>query len=149
MASSADDHAQPTFPSTEELDVAADAAAAAFAAAADLDALAAAKTAHLGDRSPIALARRALGSLPKDQRSEAGKLVNQVRGRVSAVLDGRTAQLQAERNSRSKSIGQAKARNAPSATPASGWAWPCTLLWDAAVSSAVQASRVFCDMDRT
>ena len=98
MASSADDQAQPTFPSTEELDAAADAAAAAFAAAADLDALAAAKTAHLGDRSPIALARRALGSLPKDQRSEAGKLVNQVRGRVTAVLDGRTAQLQAERD---------------------------------------------------
>jgi len=98
VASSADDHAQPTFPSTAELDAAADAAAAAFAAAADLDALAAAKTAHLGDRSPIALARRALGSLPKDQRSEAGKLVNQVRGRVTAVLDGRTAQLQAERD---------------------------------------------------
>ncbi len=98
MASSADDQAQPTFPSTEELDAAADAAAAAFAAAADLDALAAAKSAHLGDRSPIALARRALGSLPKDQRSEAGKLVNQVRGRVSAVLDSRTAQLQAERD---------------------------------------------------
>ena len=39
MASSADDQAQPTFPSTEELDAAADAAAAAFAAAADLDAV--------------------------------------------------------------------------------------------------------------
>ena len=70
MASSADDHAQPTFPSTEELDVAADAAAAAFAAAADLDALAAAKTAHLGDRSPkitpeerkAALRERLIGS---------------------------------------------------------------------------------------
>ena len=42
-------------------------AESAFAAAADLDALAAAKTAHLGDRSPIALGRRTLGSLPKEE----------------------------------------------------------------------------------
>ncbi|GAC50656.1 phenylalanine--tRNA ligase subunit alpha [Gordonia aichiensis] len=98
MASSADDQAQPTFPSIEELDSAAEAAAAAFGAAADLDALAIAKTEHLGDRSPIALARRALGSLPKDQRSEAGKLVNQVRARAAEALDNRTAVLKAERD---------------------------------------------------
>ncbi|UEA61702.1 phenylalanine--tRNA ligase subunit alpha [Gordonia otitidis] len=86
------------FPEPQELDAAAAAATTAFAAAADLDALAAAKTAHLGDRSPIALARRALGSLPKDQRSAAGKLVNEVRGRVNADLESRTATLQAERD---------------------------------------------------
>ncbi|WP_039993213.1 phenylalanine--tRNA ligase subunit alpha [Gordonia otitidis] len=86
------------FPEPQELDAAAAAATTAFAAAADLDALAAAKTAHLGDRSPIALARRALGSLPKEQRSAAGKLVNEVRGRVNADLESRTATLQAERD---------------------------------------------------
>lgn len=98
MASSADDQAQPTFPQPQELAAAADAAVAAFAAADDLESLTAAKTAHLGDRSPIALARRALGSLPKDQRSEGGKLVNQVRGTVSRALDERTAALQAARD---------------------------------------------------
>ncbi|MFT4127754.1 MAG: phenylalanine--tRNA ligase subunit alpha [Gordonia sp. (in: high G+C Gram-positive bacteria)] len=88
----------PTFPTPEELDAAATAAIAAFESAGDLDALAVAKTTHLGDRSPIALARRALGSLPKDQRSRGGKLVNQVRGTVSAALDARTALLHAERD---------------------------------------------------
>ncbi len=92
------DNAELRFPEPQELDAAAAAATTAFAAAADLDALAAAKTAHLGDRSPIALARRALGSLPKDQRSAAGKLVNEVRGRVNADLESRTATLQAERD---------------------------------------------------
>ncbi|MCH5641381.1 MULTISPECIES: phenylalanine--tRNA ligase subunit alpha [unclassified Gordonia (in: high G+C Gram-positive bacteria)] len=95
MASSAD---QPVFPDQQELENAATAAISAFTAAADLDALAEAKTAHLGDRSPIALARRALGSLPKEERSAGGKLVNEVRGRVSAALDDRTAALHAERD---------------------------------------------------
>ncbi len=95
MASSAD---QPVFPDQQELEAAATAAIAAFTAAADLEALAQAKTAHLGDRSPIALARRALGSLPKEERSAGGKLVNEVRGRVSAAFDERTAALHAERD---------------------------------------------------
>ena len=95
MASSAD---QPVFPDQQELEAAATAAIAAFTAAADLEALAQAKTAHLGDRSPIALARRALGSLPKEERSAGGKLVNEVRGRVSAAFDERTAVLHAERD---------------------------------------------------
>ncbi|WP_279097235.1 phenylalanine--tRNA ligase subunit alpha [Gordonia bronchialis] len=95
MASSAD---QPVFPDQQELEAAATAAIAAFTAAADLEALAQAKTAHLGDRSPIALARRALGSLPKEERSAGGKLVNEVRSRVSAAFDERTAALHAERD---------------------------------------------------
>ena len=47
----------------EALTAAAEAAEKAFAAAADLDALAHAKTEHLGGKSPIALAQRGLGSL--------------------------------------------------------------------------------------
>ncbi|MGO3328111.1 MAG: phenylalanine--tRNA ligase subunit alpha, partial [Gordonia sp. (in: high G+C Gram-positive bacteria)] len=70
------------FPTDEQLEAAVVDAVAAFDSSADLDELAHAKTAHFGDRSPIALARRALGSIPKEQRSAAGKLVNQVRGRV-------------------------------------------------------------------
>ena len=89
---------QNVFPSAAELDEAVRAAVAAFAAAGDLDALGEAKTAHVGDRSPVALARRALGSLPKEARSSAGKLVNEVRGRVTAALEERTAVLSAERD---------------------------------------------------
>ena len=100
MAPPADDQAstQPGFPARQDLDAAADAAIAAFDAAADLDALGRAKTEHLGDRSPIALARRALGGLPKEERSAGGKLVNEIRGRVSAALDRRTEALHAERD---------------------------------------------------
>ncbi|MEO9330511.1 phenylalanine--tRNA ligase subunit alpha [Gordonia aurantiaca] len=95
MATSAD---ETVFPGPDDLEAAATAAIEAFEAAADLEQLAAAKTAHLGDKSPIALARRALGSLPKEQRSEAGKLVNRVRGRVTAALELRTTTLEAERD---------------------------------------------------
>ncbi|MGW0035900.1 phenylalanine--tRNA ligase subunit alpha [Gordonia sp. NPDC003376] len=100
MAPSADDRGSQDlrFPEPQELDAAAQAAVEAFESAGDLDALAAVKTEHLGDRSPIALARRALGALPKDQRSAAGKLVNEVRGRVSAALAARTEVLEAQRD---------------------------------------------------
>lgn len=73
-------------------------AEAAFAGASDLDALAAAKTAHLGDRSPVALARRGLGALRKEQKASAGKAVNVARGRVQQAYDRRLAELQAERD---------------------------------------------------
>ncbi|GAA4679810.1 phenylalanine--tRNA ligase subunit alpha [Gordonia humi] len=86
------------FPSEAQLEAAVVDALAAFDAASGLDELAQAKIAHIGDRSPIALARRALGSIPKDQRSAGGKLVNQVRGRVAAALDARTEVLVAERD---------------------------------------------------
>ena len=46
--------------SQDALTAAVDAACRAFDAAGDLDALARAKTEHLGDRAPIALARQAL-----------------------------------------------------------------------------------------
>ncbi|MBJ7288900.1 MAG: phenylalanine--tRNA ligase subunit alpha [Williamsia sp.] len=80
------------------LDAAADAAVAAFAAAGDLAQLAQAKTDHLGDRSAIALARRALGELPKNERAEAGKRVNVVRTRAQQAYDDRVVVLTAERD---------------------------------------------------
>ncbi|EGD56006.1 phenylalanyl-tRNA synthetase subunit alpha [Gordonia neofelifaecis NRRL B-59395] len=94
----ADDSAVNEFPTSADLDAAVADAVAAFGAARDLDDLAKAKAAFFGDRSPIALARRALGSLPKDQRSAAGKLVNEVRGKVQSALDARTEVLTAERD---------------------------------------------------
>ncbi|APT90859.1 phenylalanyl-tRNA synthetase subunit alpha [Corynebacterium sphenisci DSM 44792] len=86
--------------SAEALDSAADAALAAFAAAADLAGLAEARRAHLGDEAPIPAARRALGSLPKAERKDAGRRVNQARGRVEAAHAARRAELEAEENAR-------------------------------------------------
>ncbi|MDT5321718.1 MAG: phenylalanyl-tRNA synthetase alpha chain, partial [Mycobacterium sp.] len=79
--------------SPEALTAAVDAARQAFAAAADLDALARAKTEHLGDRSPVALARQALATVPKAERADAGKLVNTSRGDVQRDYDERLAAL--------------------------------------------------------
>ncbi|NLF91190.1 MAG: phenylalanine--tRNA ligase subunit alpha, partial [Corynebacterium marinum] len=64
------------------LTAAAETAVAAFDAAPDLESLAVARRDHLGDDAPIRQARRALGTLPKDQRKDAGRLVNMARGRV-------------------------------------------------------------------
>ncbi|AWB83950.1 phenylalanine--tRNA ligase subunit alpha [Corynebacterium liangguodongii] len=75
------------------LNEAAEAALAAFAAAADLPELQEAHRAHLGEQSVIARSRKALGALPKDQRKDAGRMVNMARGRVEKAF----AQFKAER----------------------------------------------------
>ncbi|MBO0853924.1 MAG: phenylalanine--tRNA ligase subunit alpha [Nocardia sp.] len=84
--------------SEEALAAAAADAEKAFAAAADLDALAAVKAEHLGGKSPVALAQRAMGGLPKQDKAEAGKRVNVARGRVVEAFETRRAQLLAERD---------------------------------------------------
>src|SRR5690349_24241562 len=84
--------------SEESLTKAVSAAQHAFDLAADLDELARAKTEHLGDRSPIALARQALGSLPKTDRADAGKRVNVARAEAQRAYDDRLAALRAERD---------------------------------------------------
>ena len=73
---------------------------AALAAAGDLPALAAARTAVLGDRSPVALARRGLGALPGPDRADAGKRVNAVVQALAAAHDARRVELEAERDAR-------------------------------------------------
>ncbi|HKS43854.1 MAG TPA: phenylalanine--tRNA ligase subunit alpha [Amycolatopsis sp.] len=75
-------------------------AEAEFGEAKDLDALAAVKPAHLGDHAPLMLARRAIGSLPKKEKAEAGKRVNEARQAIQAAFDSRRAALQAERDER-------------------------------------------------
>ena len=73
----------PEIQLTEEaLDSAAAAAIEAFENAADLSALEEAHRQHLGEKAFIPQARRALGTLPKDQRKDAGRMVNMARGRV-------------------------------------------------------------------
>lgn len=85
--------------SQDALTAAVEAACRVFDAAGDLDALALAKTEHLGDRAPIALARQALAGLGKDDRADAGKRVNVARGAAQSAYDNRLAQLRAERDS--------------------------------------------------
>src|SRR4051812_20789166 len=68
----------------------------AFNAAADLDALGALKPAHLGDRSPVSLARREIGSLPPHAKSEAGKRVNLARQSIQSYYDSRVTELELE-----------------------------------------------------
>ena len=77
-----------------------DAAIAAFAAASDLDELKSARLAHTGDRAPLALANRAIGSIEPAQRGVAGRLVGQARAAVEAALTERAVVLEAERDER-------------------------------------------------
>lgn len=82
------------------LDAVRDDGLAAVAAAADLDALTALKPAVVGDRSPLAAARRALGGLPASDRAEAGKRVNAVAQVLGRAFDERRRVLEDERDAR-------------------------------------------------
>jgi phenylalanyl-tRNA synthetase alpha chain len=89
---------QPIDLSDDALTKAVSAARHAFDLAADLDALARARTEHLGDRSPLALARQALGTLPTADRADAGRRVNIARTEAQRVFDERLRALRAERD---------------------------------------------------
>ncbi|MBD5788053.1 phenylalanine--tRNA ligase subunit alpha [Cellulosimicrobium terreum] len=77
-----------------------DAALAGIDGAGDLDALKRVRTEHTGDRSPLALANRQIGSLAPEDKKVAGKLLGPLRGRVSQALAARQAVLEAERDER-------------------------------------------------
>lgn len=93
-----DQSADPALLTPGSLTEAVEAARRAFAAATDLEALARAKTGHLGDQAPLALARRALAGLPKTDRADAGRRVNEARGAAQRDYDERLAALRAERD---------------------------------------------------
>ncbi|ALE84132.1 phenylalanine--tRNA ligase subunit alpha [Pseudonocardia sp. HH130629-09] len=95
---SENDTASPLDP--DVLKAAVEAARTAFDEAGDLDALAAAKPAHLGDRAPIPMARRSLGQLPGPERADAGKRVNAARVQAQAAFDARREVLLVERDAR-------------------------------------------------
>jgi phenylalanyl-tRNA synthetase alpha chain len=78
------------------LDDAVTSAEKAFAAAGDLDALAAVRPLHLGDRAPVSLARREIGALPPAAKAEAGKRVNEARAAIQAAYGARHAELTAD-----------------------------------------------------
>lgn len=68
---------------------------AAIAAATTTADLKQARIAHAGDRSPLALANRAIGTLPPQARREAGQLVGQARGRLNQAVAARQDELEA------------------------------------------------------
>jgi phenylalanyl-tRNA synthetase alpha chain len=92
---------EPSVPSPLDADgvrTALDAALAAVAGAGDLDALKNVRLAHAGDKSPLALANRAIGGLDNADKAVAGKLVGQARGRLSSALAARQSELEVERD---------------------------------------------------
>lgn len=76
------------------LDQAATQAIEAFDQAETLEQLAEAKREHLGENSYIMLARRALGSLPKQDRKDAGRIVNMARGKAEKHFNNVYAELE-------------------------------------------------------
>ena len=77
-----------------------DQARSAFAAAQDLDSLKDARLAHAGDKSPIALASRSLGSLPADQKASVGKIIGEAKAAIATALDEATDKLEREQDER-------------------------------------------------
>ncbi len=76
------------------------AAGEAFSAAADLESLKEARLAHAGDKSPIALASRSLGSLPADQKASVGKIIGEAKASIAAALERAAAALEREQDER-------------------------------------------------
>jgi phenylalanyl-tRNA synthetase alpha chain len=90
----------PGSASPEAVEAARDDALKAIAAAADLDALKQVRLEHAGDRSPLALANREIGSLPASARAEAGRRVGTARRAVAEALTARESELEAARDAR-------------------------------------------------
>jgi phenylalanyl-tRNA synthetase alpha chain len=72
----------------------------AITKATTLDELKAARIAHAGDHSPLALANREIGALPPAARKAAGQRVGAARSRVNEALALRQSELEAERDRR-------------------------------------------------
>ncbi|MBX6388321.1 MAG: phenylalanine--tRNA ligase subunit alpha [Frankia sp.] len=97
-----DPHPAATGPcSPESLAAAVAAGLDAVARAADLAELASVRTAHVDGRSaPLVLARRALGELPREDRAEAGRRLNEALATVRDAFTARLAELTAARDAR-------------------------------------------------
>ena len=76
------------------------AAQEAFEKASDLAECKAARLAHLGDKSPIALANRELGTLAPDERASRGQEINRIKSEITAIATLRESELTRERDER-------------------------------------------------
>jgi len=65
-----------------------------------LDVLIERRPAHLGEKSPVLLARREIGALPPAARAEAGKRVQETQAEIKAAYERRHAELTARRDDR-------------------------------------------------
>ena len=72
----------------------------AFKAATTLEELKEARLAHLGDKAPVSLASRSLGTLPPEEKASAGKVIGEAKGAISNALASNTSRLEAERDAR-------------------------------------------------
>ena len=70
-------------------------ALAAIAAAVDLAALGTVKAAHIGEKSPLALANRSIGDLPPEQRKAVGLEIGLAKAHVNEAFAAREAELTA------------------------------------------------------
>lgn len=77
-----------------------DAAQSAFEQATSLDEFKIARLAHLGDKSPIALANRELGKLDPSERAARGQEINAIKNEILAIAQSREDQLIKERDER-------------------------------------------------
>ena len=66
----------------------------AFLAAFDLDELKSARLAHMGDKAPISLASRSLGSLSPDEKASFGKVIGDAKAQIATALDSATKKLE-------------------------------------------------------
>ena len=116
------DPVQVTPLNADEVERAREAALAAIAAAADLDALKAARHEHAGDRSPLALANREIGALPPAAKAEAGKRVGTARRAVTEALAARQerARARARRAGPGRGGGRRHAARGTASRPAPG-----------------------------
>ena len=72
----------------------------AFSAATDLEALKVARLAHTGDKAPVSLASRALGSLSPDEKASAGKLIGDAKAEIANALAVATEKLEIARDAK-------------------------------------------------
>ena len=100
MSSQAFDPVEPQSLRPDVIAAEVEASLGAFDAAQNLDELKAARLAHIGDRSPLALANREIGALPPAARAAAGQRLGAARTVVRSAHDVREAQLSAERDER-------------------------------------------------
>jgi len=69
-------------------------AQAAFLLASDLDELKSARLAHMGDKAPISLASRSLGSLSPDEKASFGKVIGDAKSQIATALESATKKLE-------------------------------------------------------
>lgn len=82
------------------VDAAVEAALVDIAAASTLDELKEARLAHTGDKAPLTLANRLIGSVEPQNKATAGKTMGAARGRLNKALQARQEVLEAERDAR-------------------------------------------------